>query len=166
MAHDVTALDFMSRLAVGAALGVAIGFERRVASALGRSATTSSLVATGAALFALLTSILGSGDHTRIIAGVRLRRRLHRCGRHHSRWEQRQRTQHRGDDLGTGHGRCAFAIWHFSEAGRDGRDRKYHPPPHFASIHRAERIDAPRALLATTGNDDFRNSRSASDDAD
>jgi putative Mg2+ transporter-C (MgtC) family protein len=69
MAHDVTALDFMSRLAVGAALGVAIGFERQWRQ---RSAGlhTSSLVATGAALFALLDSILGSGDHTRIIAGV------------------------------------------------------------------------------------------------
>jgi len=69
MAHDVTALDFMSRLAIGAALGVAIGFERQWRQ---RSAGlhTSSLVATGAALFALLDWILGAGDQTRILAGV------------------------------------------------------------------------------------------------
>jgi putative Mg2+ transporter-C (MgtC) family protein len=68
-APEMTAVDFVSRLGIGAVLGVAIGFERQWRQ---RSAglQTSSLVATGAALFALLDSVIGAGDHTRILAGV------------------------------------------------------------------------------------------------
>lgn len=66
---DVTTLDFIVRLAVAAALGAAIGFERQWRR---RSAGlhTTSLVAIGAGLFALLDTVLASGDTTRIVAGV------------------------------------------------------------------------------------------------
>jgi putative Mg2+ transporter-C (MgtC) family protein len=65
----VTELDFVSRLGVAAILGIAIGFERQWRQ---RAAGlhTSTLVATGAALFALLDVTLASGDTTRIVAGV------------------------------------------------------------------------------------------------
>lgn len=66
---EMSAVDFISRLGVGAVLGVAIGFERQWRQ---RSAGlhTSSLVATGSALFALLDSTISAGDQTRILAGV------------------------------------------------------------------------------------------------
>jgi putative Mg2+ transporter-C (MgtC) family protein len=66
---EITTVEFLSRLAIAAGLGVAIGFERQWRQ---RAAGlhTSSLVAVGAALFALLDTALGSGDTTRIVAGV------------------------------------------------------------------------------------------------
>jgi putative Mg2+ transporter-C (MgtC) family protein len=68
-APELTALAFLSRLSVGAMLGAAIGFERQFRQ---RSAGlhTSSLVAIGAALFALLDTTIAAGDTTRIVAGV------------------------------------------------------------------------------------------------
>jgi putative Mg2+ transporter-C (MgtC) family protein len=68
-APELTALDFITRLGFAALLGIAIGFERQWRQ---RSAGlhTSSLVSIGAALFAQLDLILGSGDTTRIVAGV------------------------------------------------------------------------------------------------
>ena len=61
--------EFVSRLALAAVLGILIGFERQWRQ---RSAGlhTSSLVAIGAALFALLDTVIGRGDTTRIVAGV------------------------------------------------------------------------------------------------
>lgn len=69
MNHELTLLDFVSRLALGSALGVAIGFERQWRQ---RSAGlhTSGLVATGATLFALLDMAITSNDSTRVLAGV------------------------------------------------------------------------------------------------
>ncbi|MGA8576926.1 MAG: MgtC/SapB family protein [Candidatus Cybelea sp.] len=68
-ASDVTTLDFVVRLAVAAAFGAAIGFERQWRQ---RSAGlhTTSLVAIGAALFALLDTMLAGNDTSRIVAGV------------------------------------------------------------------------------------------------
>ena len=67
--HEVAALQFLARLGFAALLGIAIGFERQWRQ---RAAGlhTSSLVAIGAALFALLDGIIGAGDKTRIVAGV------------------------------------------------------------------------------------------------
>jgi putative Mg2+ transporter-C (MgtC) family protein len=69
MSHELTLLDFVSRLALGSALGVVIGFERQWRQ---RSAGlhTSGLVATGATLFALLDMAITSNDSTRVLAGV------------------------------------------------------------------------------------------------
>ena len=66
---ELTAVDFLTRLGVAALLGIAIGFERQWRQ---RAAGlhTSSLVALGAALFALLDGIINAGDATRIVAGV------------------------------------------------------------------------------------------------
>lgn len=66
---ELTAVDFLTRLGVAAVLGIAIGFERQWRH---RSAGlhTSSLVAVGAALFALLDGMINAGDATRIVAGV------------------------------------------------------------------------------------------------
>ncbi|MBV8067663.1 MAG: MgtC/SapB family protein [Candidatus Eremiobacteraeota bacterium] len=66
---DLTLLHFLARLGVAAGCGVAIGFERQWRQ---RAAGlhTSSLVAIGSALFALLDGILKAGDTTRIVAGV------------------------------------------------------------------------------------------------
>ena len=66
---DLTLLHFLGRLGVAAACGIAIGFERQWRQ---RSAGlhTSSMVAIGSALFALLDYILKAGDSTRIVAGV------------------------------------------------------------------------------------------------
>ena len=66
---ELTALDFLARLGVAALVGVAIGFERQWRQ---RAADlhTASLVSVGAALFALLDSIINAGDATRIVAGV------------------------------------------------------------------------------------------------
>lgn len=66
---ELTALDFLTRLGIAAVLGIAIGFERQWRQ---RAAGlhTSSLVAVGAALFALLDGIINAGDATRIVAGV------------------------------------------------------------------------------------------------
>ncbi|HEX8826726.1 MAG TPA: MgtC/SapB family protein, partial [Xanthobacteraceae bacterium] len=59
----------MTRLGVAALLGIAIGFERQWRHrAVGLH--TSSLVAVGAALFALLDQLLRAGDTTRVVAGV------------------------------------------------------------------------------------------------
>lgn len=65
----LTTGEFLIRLGVAAALGIAIGFERQWRQ---RAAGlhTSSLVAVGAALFALLDGLLRAGDMTRIVAGV------------------------------------------------------------------------------------------------
>lgn len=69
MSHELTSLDFVTRLAVGAALGIAIGFERQWRQ---RTAGlhTSGLVAIGAALFALLDTAISAGDTTRVLAGI------------------------------------------------------------------------------------------------
>lgn len=66
---ELTLIDYLSRLGTAAGLGVAIGFERQWRQ---RAAGlhTSSLVAIGAALFALLDIVLNAGDTTRIVAGV------------------------------------------------------------------------------------------------
>jgi putative Mg2+ transporter-C (MgtC) family protein len=66
---ELTALDFLTRLGAAAIVGIAIGFERQWRH---RAAGlhTSSLVAVGAALFALLDGIINAGDATRIVAGV------------------------------------------------------------------------------------------------
>jgi putative Mg2+ transporter-C (MgtC) family protein len=66
---DVTALDFFVRLSVAALLGVAIGFERQWRQ---RAAGlhTSSLVAAGSAMFALLDTTINGNDTTRIVAGI------------------------------------------------------------------------------------------------
>ncbi len=68
-AMDLSVLAFLSRLGVAALIGIAIGFERQWRQ---RAAGlhTSSLVAVGSALFALLDSELSSSDTTRIVAGV------------------------------------------------------------------------------------------------
>jgi putative Mg2+ transporter-C (MgtC) family protein len=60
---------FLARLGVAAFLGVAIGFERQWRQRA-TGLHTSSLVAIGAALFALLDISIGAGDTTRIVAGV------------------------------------------------------------------------------------------------
>jgi putative Mg2+ transporter-C (MgtC) family protein len=67
--NEITAIEFLTRLGLAAALGVAIGFERQWRQ---RAAGlhTSSLVAIGAALFALLDAMMNAGDTTRIVAGV------------------------------------------------------------------------------------------------
>lgn len=67
--NEITLIDFLSRLGMAAGLGVAIGFERQWRQ---RAAGlhTSSLVAIGAALFALLDTMMNAGDTTRIVAGV------------------------------------------------------------------------------------------------
>jgi len=66
---NLTAGEFFARLAVAAALGIVIGFERQWRQ---RAAGlhTSSLVAIGAAMFGLLDETLGAGDTTRIVAGI------------------------------------------------------------------------------------------------
>jgi putative Mg2+ transporter-C (MgtC) family protein len=66
---EVTLAIFLTRLAVAAILGIAIGFERQWRQ---RSAglQTSSLVAVGAALFTMLDVVIGAGDSTRIVAGI------------------------------------------------------------------------------------------------
>lgn len=66
---DIAIAEFLTRLGVAAALGVAIGFERQWRHRA-TGLHTSSLVAIGAALFALLDSIIAAGDKTRIVAGV------------------------------------------------------------------------------------------------
>ena len=65
----MTIPDFLARLGVAALLGIAIGFERQWRQ---RAAGlhTSSLVAIGSALFALLDLTLKAGDTTRIVAGI------------------------------------------------------------------------------------------------
>jgi putative Mg2+ transporter-C (MgtC) family protein len=65
----VTVAEFVSRLAIAAGLGIAIGFERQWRQ---RAAGlhTSSLVSIGSALFALLDVTIAPGDTTRIVAGV------------------------------------------------------------------------------------------------
>jgi len=66
---QLDAIDFLVRLSVAALLGLAIGFERQWRQ---RAAGlhTSSLVAIGSALFAMLDATLGPGDTTRIVAGI------------------------------------------------------------------------------------------------
>ncbi|HZZ01199.1 MAG TPA: MgtC/SapB family protein [Candidatus Baltobacteraceae bacterium] len=68
-APEITLVDFVTRLGAAAVLGIAIGFERQWRQ---RSAGlhTSSLVAIGASLFALLDTMMNAGDTTRIVAGV------------------------------------------------------------------------------------------------
>jgi putative Mg2+ transporter-C (MgtC) family protein len=66
---QVTAVDFVARLAVAAVLGLVIGFERQWRQrSIGLH--TSSLVSIGAAMFALLDDTLDAGDTTRIAAGI------------------------------------------------------------------------------------------------
>ncbi|MGA7570906.1 MAG: MgtC/SapB family protein [Candidatus Aquilonibacter sp.] len=67
--EELTAVDFFVRLGVAALLGIAIGFERQWRQ---RAAGlhTSSLVAIGSAMFALLDETLNAGDTTRIVAGI------------------------------------------------------------------------------------------------
>lgn len=66
---EITLIDFATRLGTAAGLGIAIGFERQWRQ---RAAGlhTSSLVAIGASLFALLDTVMNAGDTTRIVAGV------------------------------------------------------------------------------------------------
>jgi putative Mg2+ transporter-C (MgtC) family protein len=66
---ELTAVDFFIRLGAAALLGIAIGFERQWRQ---RAAGlhTSSLVAIGSAMFALLDETLNAGDTTRIVAGI------------------------------------------------------------------------------------------------
>jgi putative Mg2+ transporter-C (MgtC) family protein len=69
MSHHLTAADFVIRLAIGAGLGVVIGFERqwRLRTA---GLHTCGLVATGATLFALLDTAINGNDVSRILAGI------------------------------------------------------------------------------------------------
>jgi putative Mg2+ transporter-C (MgtC) family protein len=66
---EITIADFILRLGMAALVGTAIGFERQWRH---RAAGlhTSSLVAVGAALFALLDTVIGRADTTRIVAGI------------------------------------------------------------------------------------------------
>jgi putative Mg2+ transporter-C (MgtC) family protein len=66
---DITMVEFLTRLGLAAAFGIAIGFERQWRHRA-TGLHTSSLVAIGAALFALLDSTISAGDKTRIVAGV------------------------------------------------------------------------------------------------
>ncbi|MBV8580416.1 MAG: MgtC/SapB family protein, partial [Candidatus Eremiobacteraeota bacterium] len=68
--HQLTAMEFVARLLVGAVLGVFIGLERqRRQSAAG--VHTSSLVCVGATLFAMIEPLLGdSGNQSRVIANI------------------------------------------------------------------------------------------------
>jgi putative Mg2+ transporter-C (MgtC) family protein len=66
---EITVLEFLTRLGMAALLGIAIGFERQWRQRA-TGLHTSSLVAVGAALFALLDTILNAGDTTRVVAGV------------------------------------------------------------------------------------------------
>jgi putative Mg2+ transporter-C (MgtC) family protein len=66
---ELTIVDFLLRLGVAALCGVAIGFERQWRQR-STGLHTSTLVAIGSALFALLDQIIGAGDTTRIVAGV------------------------------------------------------------------------------------------------
>lgn len=65
----MTIAEFVSRLGVAAILGIAIGFERQWRQRA-TGLHTSSLVAIGATLFALLDVTIAAGDTTRIVAGV------------------------------------------------------------------------------------------------
>lgn len=66
---ELTILEFLARLGVAALLGTAIGFERQWRQRA-TGLHTCSLVAIGAALFALLDSTIAAGDTTRVVAGV------------------------------------------------------------------------------------------------
>ena len=65
----MTLTEFLVRLGVAATLGIAIGFERQWRQRA-TGLHTSSLVAVGAGLFALLDETISAGDTTRIVAGV------------------------------------------------------------------------------------------------
>jgi putative Mg2+ transporter-C (MgtC) family protein len=66
---EPTAVQFLERLGYAGFLGVAIGFERQWRQrAIGLH--TSSLIAIGAGLFALLDTTIGGGDTTRIVGGI------------------------------------------------------------------------------------------------
>lgn len=65
----MTASEFFLRLGAAALAGIVIGFERQWRQRA-TGLHTSSLVSTGAALFAMLDLSLSSGDMTRIVAGV------------------------------------------------------------------------------------------------
>lgn len=69
MIEHVTATEFAVRLLIGAALGVAIGFERQWRQ---RSAgmQVSGLVAVGATLFSLAALVIGGEKDTRIFASI------------------------------------------------------------------------------------------------
>jgi putative Mg2+ transporter-C (MgtC) family protein len=67
--HVVGATDFGLRLLFGGLLGVAIGFERQWRQR-GAGLHTSALVATGAALFALLSPVVGADSETRVLANI------------------------------------------------------------------------------------------------
>ncbi len=67
--HELKAWEFALRLAVGALLGVAIGFERQWRQSPA-GLHTSGLVAIGAALFALLAPVVGAASETRVLAAI------------------------------------------------------------------------------------------------
>jgi putative Mg2+ transporter-C (MgtC) family protein len=62
-------LTFAIRLGVAFALGAIVGFERQQRQGL-TSARTNTLVSVGAAQFVMLSTLIGSGDPTRIAAQV------------------------------------------------------------------------------------------------
>jgi putative Mg2+ transporter-C (MgtC) family protein len=62
-------LTFSLRLAVAFSLGTVVGFERQQRQGL-TSARTNALVALGAAQFVMLSTLIGTGDPTRIAAQV------------------------------------------------------------------------------------------------
>ncbi len=62
-------LTFTIRLATAFALGTLVGFERQQRQGL-TSARTNALVSLGAAQFVMLSTLIGSGDPTRIAAQV------------------------------------------------------------------------------------------------
>lgn len=67
--HHLSELEFITRLLTGAALGIIIGFERQWRQRL-VGLHTSSLVATGATLFALISPFLGEGPYDRTVANI------------------------------------------------------------------------------------------------
>ncbi|HEY1868792.1 MAG TPA: MgtC/SapB family protein [Candidatus Cybelea sp.] len=65
---ELTVVEFLTRFGLAAFLGIAIGFERQWRQKRA-GLHTESLIAIGAALFAMLDLIV-PGDNTRIIAGI------------------------------------------------------------------------------------------------
>lgn len=65
---EITVVEFLTRFGLAALLGIAIGFERQWHQKRA-GLHTESLIAIGAALFAMLDLII-PGDNTRILAGI------------------------------------------------------------------------------------------------